>query len=115
MRLAILILTVLVAACGKKTEEPAAPVKQEVSAMTGATSPNGDKHPGEIVNEDKTNGKTSTIKAEEVPQSFAWKKAGGKWVPVVRTELSATSVGLEAKAFGPGNQLLESTLMSPPK
>lgn len=110
MRLAIALLLLLPAACTRKGTESRSPA----AAVTGASSPAGDKHPGEIVNEDKVNGRTWTERADAVPQSIAWVERESKWVPVTRIVVVGDSQKREITRFGPAGEVLEHILMSAP-
>lgn len=79
----------------------------------GAISPAGEKHPGEIVHDDKIDGQVWTKRAAEVPQTIAWVKLYEKWIPVVRIEITGTPDRLEITSYGPGDQFLQTTLQAP--
>ena len=109
------------AACGGSPEPapppttPAPPVvpSQEV-AMNAALSPSGEPHPGEIVNEDKIDGRTWTSKAAEVPPTIGWVKVGDVWEAVVRIEITGAPGQRRVTKFGRAGQMLESTVQAPP-
>lgn len=82
--------------------------------MSGAVSPAGDKHPGEIVYEDSVDHRKWTERAAEVPQTIAWVKSGEVWKPVVRIELKGSGEAREITTFGPNGEFLETTMMAPP-
>ena len=81
--------------------------------MDGNLSPNGKKHPGEIVHEDLTEGRKWTRKASEVPQSIAWVEVKGDWRPVVRIEIIGTVGRRHISKFGADGALLETTVQGP--
>ena len=83
------------------------------SAESGLLSPGGDRHPGEIVNEDRITGRTWTEKVSEVPQGIAWVSLHGKWVPVVRITMTGTAAHMEITAYGPDGAWLQSTVSAP--
>jgi hypothetical protein len=78
-------------------------------AHTGAWSPNGRRHPGTIVCEDKVNGRIWTQRASEVPRRRAWVKSEGKWFPVVKVVITGAANLREITYFGPDDRFLETT------
>lgn len=82
---------------------------REEQPMTGAVSPAGDKHPGQIVYDDRVEHRTWTENAAEVPPTMAWVKVGGQWKPVVRIEINGAGDTREMTSFGPGHEFLETT------
>jgi len=93
--------------------DPATPVQAE-HTMSGATSPTGQTHPGEIVHDDKVDGRTWTRKAADVPPTIAWVQLDEIWVPVVRIEITGTAEARRFTKFGPDGQMLETTIQAPP-
>lgn len=77
--------------------------------MSGAVSPAGDKHPGQIVYEDRVEGRTWTRNAADVSTSMAWVKVHDQWKPVVRIEITGAGDQREMTSFGPNNEFLETT------
>jgi hypothetical protein len=77
--------------------------------MTGAASPAGDKHPGQIVYEDRVENRTWTRNAADVSQAMAWVKVHDQWKPVVRIEITGGGDTREMMSFGPGHEFLETT------
>jgi hypothetical protein len=114
MQSATALALVLVAACSSSTPKTA-PRAEAKNEMNGAISPAGDRHPGEIVHEDKIENRVWTKRADEVPPTIAWVEVEGKWIPVVRIEIAGTSGHREITKFGPGGQFLETTVQSPPR
>lgn len=114
MRAAIILLSTFVGACGGRGQDAAAP-PEERKAVNGALSPAGDRHPGEIVFDDKVDGRVWTERAAEVPQSIAWVKLGGNWIPVVRIVSTGVPGRREITKFGPGGRFLETTVQGPPR
>lgn len=114
-------VTILVAAllsvpagCNCRQAPSETPAKVETT-MTGATSPTGERHPGEILHDDKVDGRTWTRRAEEVPQSVAWVQAAdGRWVAVVKIVITGSAARREMAKFGPDGQFLETTVQAPP-
>lgn len=106
---AVLVL----AACGRNGKG-SGPADLETTASNGAISPAGDKHPGEIVHEDKADNRTWTRHAAEVPMSIAWVTVDGKWVPVVRIEISGTIERRTMTAYGPKGRFLQRSVQGPP-
>jgi hypothetical protein len=80
----------------------------------GATSPAGDKHPGEIQFVDHVDGREWTMKATEVPQPIAWKQLAGVWHAVVQIESTGSPQHREVKSFGQHGEFLEVTMHSAP-
>jgi len=93
--------------------DPAHSVPAE-HTMSGATSPNGQAHPGEIVHDDKVDGRTWTRSAADVPPTIAWVEVDGTWVAVVRIEITGSADARRMTKFGPDGQMLESTIQAPP-
>jgi hypothetical protein len=87
---------------------------QETSMNNGARSPAGEAHPGQIVHDDKVDGRTWTRAAAEVPMSIAWVEVNGTWRPVVRIEITGTAAQRRITKFGTDGQMLESTIQAPP-
>ncbi len=85
-----------------------------MSELNGATSPAGDKHPGEILHIDHVDGRQWTRAAVEVPQAVAWVEVDGAWRPVLRIEITGSPERREIIKFGAGGAFLESTVQSPP-
>lgn len=77
--------------------------------MTGATSPAGDPHPGQIEYDDRVEGRVWTRSAAEVSQALAWVKVGERWRPVVRFEIVGAGDQREITSFGPDREFLETT------
>jgi hypothetical protein len=110
-------LVLAIAACGPNgRHEPARSATREEAPMSGATSPTGEPHPGEIVNVDKVEGRTWTRKASEVPASVAWVKVGDQWKAVVRIEITGAGDRREVTKLGADGELLETTMatLGPP-
>jgi hypothetical protein len=95
---------------------PATPAKdpKEKTMDNGAHSPAGDKHPGQILHEDKVDGRTWTRAASEVPVTIAWVQVSGAWKPVTRIEITATAEQRRFTKFGADGQMLETTIQAPP-
>jgi hypothetical protein len=87
---------------------------QENSMNNGARSPAGEAHPGQIVHDDKVDGRTWTRAAAEVPTTIAWVEVNGTWKPVVRIEITGTVTQRRITKFGPDGQMLETTIQAPP-
>jgi len=87
---------------------------QEIIKMSDATSPSGDKHPGEILFEDKIEGRQWSKQATEVPETIAWVNVQGVWQPVQRIEITGTVQQRRISKFGKDGTLLESTIQAPP-
>jgi hypothetical protein len=110
------------AACGRGTAPHATPrdnterAEQEGAPMTGAVSPAGDKHPGQIVYDDHVEHRTWTREASEVSAAMAWVKVDDRWKPVVRIEIDGQGERREMTSFGPNREFLEHTTarLSPP-
>jgi hypothetical protein len=80
----------------------------------GARSPAGEAHPGQIVHDDKVDGRTWTRAAAEVPTTIAWVEVNGTWKPVVRIEITGTAAQRRITKFGADGQMLETTIQAPP-
>ncbi len=76
----------------------------------GATSPAGDRHPGEILNVELVGGREWTRRAEDVPQGIAWVEVDGVWQPVVRVEVVEGERRREITRFGPDGMFLDTTM-----
>lgn len=98
-------------ACAASERSAATP---EEPSMSAATSPTGEPHPGEIVNDDKVDGRTWTVKASEVPPTIGWVQVGDAWKAVVRIDITGTRERRRITKFGVDGTMLESTVMSPP-
>ena len=92
---------------------PLAPEPKEPT-MSAATSPTGEPHPGEILHDDKVDGRTWTVKASEVPPTIGWVQTGAGWQAVVRIEISGTREQRRFTKFGLDGAMLESTIQSRP-
>ena len=79
----------------------------------GAASPAGDRHPGEIVHDDKIDGRTWTKAASEVPVTIAWVEVNKVWEPVVRIEITGTAEQRRITKFGKDGKMLETTIQQP--
>lgn len=83
-------------------------------AMSAAISPTGEPHPGEILHDDKVDGRSWTVKASDVPPTIGWVQVGGTWHAVVRIEISGTREQRRFTKFGRDGAWLESTVQAPP-
>ena len=82
--------------------------------MSGAVSPTGQPHPGEIVYEDEVEGRRWTEPAAEAPQTLAWVNVNGDWRPVVRIVSTGTVDQRHITKIGEDGAMLEVTIQSPP-
>ncbi len=89
-------------------------VKEENAMTTGATSPSGAIHPGQILFEDRVDNRQWTKQAAEVPQTIAWVNVEGVWHPVIRIEITGTIDQRRITKYGQNNEFLETTIQSPP-
>lgn len=97
-------------ACGQTAE-----VAHTEDPMTEtASQPNEATHPGEIVHDDKVDGRSWTVKASEVPETIAWVTVNGVREPVVRIEITGTREQRRFTKFGRDGQMLETTIQAPP-
>lgn len=110
-RLVFVAALALAAACRSEKTPPA----EENPPMSSANSPAGDPHPGSIVHDDKVAGRVWTKRADEVPTSIAWVEVEGKWVPVVRIEITGSPERREFTKFGPDGRFLEKSVQAPPR
>ena len=97
-------------ACGPSAEV----AHTETPMIEAANQPNEPTHPGEIVHDDKVDGRTWTVKASEVPDTIAWVDVNGVREPVVRIEITGTREQRRITKFGRDGQMLESTIQAPP-
>lgn len=93
---------------------PSKTTTQEKTMEDKGQSPAGDRHPGEILHEDKIDGRTWTRSAAEVPPTIAWVEVDGAWKPVVRIEITGTPEHRRFTKFGADGQMLETTIQAPP-
>jgi hypothetical protein len=100
---------------GPNREPPSNTAKEE-APVSGAKSPSGEPHPGQIVYEDRVEKRTWTRNAAEVPPTIAWVKVAEHWKPVVRIEIDGMGDQREITKFGPDREFLEvtSARMGPP-
>jgi hypothetical protein len=82
--------------------------------MSGAISPDGQAHPGDILHDDQVDGRRWTAHAADVPESIAWVEADGVWYPVLRIEITGSRTQRRFTKFGPDDMFLETTIQSPP-
>ncbi len=92
------------------TPQPKPAKPQENPMKDGALSPSGDKHPGEIVHEDKVDGRTWTKQASEVPPTIAWVRVDGAWKPVTRIEITGAPEQRRITKLGQDGAILETTI-----
>ncbi len=110
---AVACLTATLAACpgrASRRQEPVTTAHGEEAPMIAAVSPAGDKHPGEIVYEDRVENRTWTRLATDVPVTMAWVKVDETWKPVVRIEIVGDGDQREITKFGPAGEFLETTV-----
>lgn len=112
MRITILLAVLMFAACrdGRDANTPRA----EKPPANGAVSPTGERHPGEIIHDDKVDGRVWTKHASEVPVGIAWVNLEGRWVPVVRIEITGTAERRTMTALGADGRVLQRTVQAPP-
>ena len=82
--------------------------------MNGSTSPDGTKHPGEILHVDKMDGREWSRAAADVPLTIAWVHSSGLWVAVARIEITGTPTRRRMTKFGVDGAMLETTIQGPP-
>jgi hypothetical protein len=128
MRWPLIMTVLMVVGCGREsrprmqvapapqtqTQLDAQPATQESSMSNGAYSPTGERHPGEIVNDNKVDGRTYTKSAADVPKTIAWVKVDGTWQAVVKIEVTGTSDRLEITQYGVDGKMLQRTIQAPP-
>lgn len=83
------------------------------SAASGASSPSGEKHPGEIAYDDKIEGRKYSRQAADVLRAMAWVQVGDKWKAVVRIELSGSPERRTTTKIGADGTVLETTVQTP--
>lgn len=118
MRATFLLLALAAGACREQGSAPApptptAPAAQKSKPMNGTLSPSGDRHPGEIAFDDKVGKRQWTKQAAEVPPTTAWTRSQGRWIPVVRIQITGIPGRREITKFGPGNEFLETSVQMP--
>lgn len=111
VRIYIFLAVLSLAAC--RDGRDASPAATEESAAGGAVSPDGERHPGKIVHDDKVDGRVWTRSAGEVPVGIAWADVDGQWIPVVRIEITGTADRRTMTAFGVGGRVLQRTVQAP--
>lgn len=107
------LLVSLLGACSRQGADDAPQPSMESQVMGGA-SPDGQRHPGQIVHEDQVSGRTWKTPATEVPQPIAWVEMDGKWIPVLKIVVTGSGDRREITKFGPQGETLERTLMTLP-
>ncbi|HEX7839851.1 MAG TPA: hypothetical protein VF469_20385 [Kofleriaceae bacterium] len=116
LRAAIYLAASLAACASSARQEP--PINaaraqtqagSEKQPMTGVVSPAGNKHPGQIVYDDRVEHRTWTENAASVPPTMAWVKVHDQWKPVVRIEITGAGDTREMTSFGPNHEFLETT------
>lgn len=114
MRFSLVLLIPALSACSGQGTDVQPESNREFGA-TGASSPDGQRHPGQISHNDQVAGRTWTDPAADAPQSVAWVRKDGKWVPVVKIILSGTGDRREITKYGPEGEILEHTMMIAPR
>jgi hypothetical protein len=105
--LAALLLPLPFAACRSD------PGSQASKTQQGAVSPDGHRHPGQIVFVDRIEQTVERRYASDVPQSTAWVQLGGAWVPVEKIEITGTKKLREFISYGPDDRFLMATIRAP--
>src|ERR1700712_218554 len=95
------------AAPAAPTPKPPTTQTQETAMDNGAHSPTGEAHPGQIVHDDKVDGRTWTAAAADVPKTIAWVDVNGAWKAVVRIEITGTQDQRRITKFGTDGKMLE--------
>lgn len=85
----------------------------EGETMNGATSPSGERHPGEIEFDDRVAGRVWREAAADNPPTVAWVDVGGRWVAVTRVEITGVPGQRRITMFGADGTMLESTVQAP--
>jgi hypothetical protein len=89
------------------TDDPTAPA-------SGATSPAGDPHPGQVEFVDRVEDRSWTEPAGDVPQGIAWAEVEpGRWVPVARVVSDGAPGRLEITRFDAAGDLVDVTVQRP--
>jgi len=110
MRITLAALVFLLGACSREGTDPPEETSREIAA-TGESSPDGQRHPGQISHHDQVAGRTWTDPAADAPQSVAWARKDGKWVPVTKIVVSGSGDRREITKYGPKGEILEHTMM----
>lgn len=108
----MLLLALLSVGCTTGGAGPSKRLGHMDNTMNGAESPKGERHPGTIEHDDKIEGRVWTRRADEVPPTIAWVQLDGKWIPVIRIEITGTPDRREITKYGPGGQMLETTVQA---
>lgn len=112
MRLAAIAMALF--GCGAPGTAPSM-ARGEVQMSTESRSPSGELHPGEIVFEDQTTGRTWTERAADNTETMAWVDVGGTWEAVTRVVVSGTAGYRRITKFGRDGEMLESTTQGRPR
>ena len=114
--MSVLFSVTLLMACDAHSEGPdGQPASVFIGEEMGAArSPDGQRHPGEIVNEDRVTGSTSTTAAGEVPQRIGWVKVDDAWVAVVRIVATGTEGQRTISRYAADGRTLDRTVQAPP-
>lgn len=118
VRVGVLVAVLTLITCSNlEAGQSCPPVQQrtkEIIQMNGATSPSGEKHPGEILYQDQMDGREWTEKAADVPQSVAWAKLNDVWHPVLRVQMTGIDSMRRITRFGKDGEFLDTTVTAPP-
>lgn len=105
----------LLPGCNHERPQQAQAIQKESTVSNGATSPTGESHPGEVLFDDKVEGRNYTRKASELPTTMAWVEVAGRYEPVLRIEVTGSPERREATKFGRDGKFLETTVQSAPR
>ena len=113
MRFLLGLVVVLLCACSRQGTDDAPAATRELS-VTGELSPDAQRHPGQILHDDRLAGRRWQSPAAQAPQSVAWVQRDGKWIPVVKIVVAGSADRREITKLGPEGQVLERTVMTAP-
>lgn len=81
---------------------------------SGAVSPSGERHPGEVEFDDQVEGRHWREPAGDLSQTMAWGEVEpGRWVAITRIQTSGAPGRLEITRFDADGRLVDVTVQRP--